>query len=53
MVIDRYLVMANLKDALEDALKDGLNYEDICKAVADTLNTYKKEQKSREQSRKN
>lgn len=53
MTEDKYLAMANLRDALDDALADGLDYGDICRTVADALNSFKKEQKNREQNRKN
>ena len=36
----------NLADALRDALEDGLMFDDICKVVADTLNSYSKEHKN-------
>lgn len=44
--------MTCLRDALDDALADGLDYDDICKTVADALNNYKKENKDRERCRK-
>ena len=47
MVGDKDLAIANLRDALDDALADGLDYDDICKTVAEALNNYKKEQKNR------
>lgn len=36
----------NLKDAVYDALADGLFFDDICQIVADALNTYSKERKN-------
>ncbi len=39
-------VEKNLKDAIYDALADGLFFDDICQIVADALNTYSKEHKN-------
>lgn len=39
-------VEKNLKDAIYDALADGLFFDDICLIVADALNTYSKEHKN-------
>lgn len=38
----------NLKDAIYDALDSGWYFDDICNAVAKTLNAYKNERKEKD-----
>lgn len=41
-------VEKNLKDAIYDALDSGWYFDDICNAVAKTLNAYKEEKKEQD-----
>lgn len=41
-------VEKNLKDAIYDALADGLFFDDICNVVAKSLNAYRNERKEQD-----
>ena len=45
-------VEKNLKDAIYDALDSGWYFDDICNAVAETLNAYKEEKKEKDNNAK-
>lgn len=42
----------SLKDAIYDALNNGWYFDDICNAVAKTLNAYKNERKEKDNNAK-